>query len=101
MYAVFHNRFNFSISFSSIFVFCFYCSSYLTYVINKLSRVGATDHCVTPSKEGPWFELSSRTRSSAHKPHSVTTRDTSRVYQQIVHSPLSYPIATIPNYHIL
>jgi hypothetical protein len=40
-----------------------------------MSRAGATDHCVTPSKEGPWFELSSRTRSCAHEPHTVTTRD--------------------------
>ncbi|KAK4124527.1 hypothetical protein N657DRAFT_644769 [Parathielavia appendiculata] len=44
--------------------------------MSSLSRVGATDHCVTPSKEGPWFELSSRTRSCAHGPHTVTTRDT-------------------------
>ena len=44
--------------------------------VAKLSRAGATDHCVTPLKEGPWFELSSRTRSCAYEPHTVTTRDT-------------------------
>ncbi|KAK4122254.1 hypothetical protein N657DRAFT_646935 [Parathielavia appendiculata] len=41
-----------------------------------LSKSLKWDHCVTPSKEGPWFELSSRTRSCAHEPHTVTTRDT-------------------------